>query len=73
MGIERYCIGDILNRLKKYYGVESDYASEVKGISCSGKLELKNDLKEVLESLTKTAPIKYESVDNKIKVMKKKA
>lgn len=70
---ERSCIGDILTRLKKYYGVEIDYASEVKGISCSGKLELKNDLKEVLESLTKTAPIKYESVDNKIKVMKKKA
>ena len=68
---ERSCIGDILTRLEKYYGVEIDYTSEVKGISCSGKLELKNDLKEVLESLTKTAPIRYESVDNKIKVMKK--
>ena len=38
-----------------------------------GKDDSENDLKEVLESLTKTAPIKYESVDNKIKVMKKKA
>ena len=63
-----FCVSNVP---EKYYGVEIDYTSEVKGISCSGKLELKNDLKEVLESLTKTAPIRYESVDNKIKVMKK--
>lgn len=65
---ERSCVGDILDRLAKYYGVEIDYEPAVKEISCSGKLELKSDLNEVLESLSKTAPIVFESVNSSVKI-----
>lgn len=68
---ERSGMGVILERLSKYYGVLISYDESVKRISCSGKLELKKEVGEVLRSLSKTAPITYEIVGEAIKISKK--
>ncbi|MDR0962586.1 MAG: FecR domain-containing protein [Mediterranea sp.] len=52
-------ISTILRRLSKYYG-EEIVCDEASGeLRCSGKLDLKSSLDEVLRGLTITAPIAY--------------
>ncbi|MDH6306052.1 hypothetical protein M2459_002804 [Parabacteroides sp. PF5-5] len=53
----------ILKRLSRYYGKEIKCTSETSLLKCSGKLDLKDDLQLVLEGISKTAPIKYEIID----------
>lgn len=50
--------GDILNRLSRYYQQEIRFDSEVAKLKCTGKLDMKDDLGEVLEGLTNTVPVK---------------
>ncbi|WP_197027688.1 FecR family protein [Prevotella sp. 10(H)] len=57
--LENDKISEIVKYLTRYYGVKIDYAPSVANLTCSGKLDLKKDLSEVLTILGKTAPIKY--------------
>ena len=47
----------ILKRLSRYYGKKIMYDHETANLKCSGKLDLKDDLKVVLEGLALTAPV----------------
>lgn len=47
----------VLAKLSKYYGVQFSWNDKVRELSCSGKLDLKENLQEVLTALEKTAPI----------------
>lgn len=52
--------GKVLDRLARYYGRVIKYDDEIAGMSCSGKLDLKDELSEVLEGwLVKTLPMRY--------------
>lgn len=61
----------ILKKLSRYYGVQLYCGEEAGTVSCSGKLDLKENLEEVLISLKKAMPIeiekKYESIEIKVK------
>ena len=50
-------LGIVLAKLSKYYNVQFIKDEKIKDFSCSGKLDLKNDLRKVLNTLEKTAPI----------------
>lgn len=50
----------ILNRLSRYYGKSIQYDTSIAKLKCSGKLDLKDDVKKVLTGLTQTAPICYQ-------------
>ena len=47
----------VLTKLSKYYGVQFRWNDTIREISCSGKLDLKEDLQAVINALEKTAPI----------------
>ena len=47
----------VFNKLTKYYGVSFSLDEGLKEMSCSGKLDLKENIGEVLLSLQKAAPI----------------
>jgi hypothetical protein len=47
----------ILKRLSRYYGMKIEYSGRVALLRCSGKLDLKDDLRSVLEGISRTAPI----------------
>ena len=49
----------ILKRLERYYGRQIVTGAAVSEIRCSGKLDLKENLEEVLAIISKTAPIEY--------------
>ena len=49
----------ILKRLERYYGREIVVGPSVSEIRCSGKLDLKENMEDVLSVISKTAPIKY--------------
>lgn len=51
-------LGDILNRLSRYYQQEIHFDKHVAELKCTGKLDMKEDLKEVLNGLTYTVPVK---------------
>lgn len=61
----------ILKKLSRYYGVQLYCKEEASTVSCSGKLDLKDNLEEVLISLKKAMPIeiekKYENIEIKVK------
>lgn len=61
----------ILNRLSRYYGETIIYDTQSANILCTGKLDLKNNLNDVIKGLTYTAPITYEK-DNDSFVIKHK-
>lgn len=59
----------ILERLIRYYGKEIEYRKEeIEDIRCSGKLDLKSDLRKVLDVLIDTAPINYEIQENNFSI-----
>lgn len=61
-GIYKYkseSLGIIVQRLSRYYGEEIACSPSVSRLTCSGKLDLKDDLKIVLEGITHTAPVNY--------------
>lgn len=49
----------ILSRLSRYYGEDIFYDDIAANLKCSGKLDLKNNLKEVLSGLSYTAPVVF--------------
>lgn len=60
---------DILfNKLSRYYGVDIEYDEEMRSEICSGKVDLKDDVGEVLDGLTFSFPIGVEKIDNTYKI-----
>ena len=49
-------IRNIVNKLTRYYGKKIAIASELLNITFSGKLDLRDDLQDVLESIAGTMP-----------------
>jgi len=56
----RQQLSAVLYKLSKYYGVRFEWDEQIDTLLCSGKLDLKDQLAEVLEMLAKAAPIKVE-------------
>ncbi|MDR1090994.1 MAG: FecR domain-containing protein [Prevotella sp.] len=61
----------IFCRLSRYYGEPIESDTEAGNMRCSGKLDLKSDLNDVLTGLTYTAPVIYEKRDNKFLIKHK--
>jgi ferric-dicitrate binding protein FerR (iron transport regulator) len=61
-------LGTILYRLDRYYGREITCDDEVADMTCSGKLELKPNMEEVLDGLVQTVPVRVERLDEKVHV-----
>ncbi|MGI6074013.1 MAG: FecR family protein [Fermentimonas sp.] len=60
---------DILfNKLSRYYGVDIEYDEDLRSEICSGKVDLKDDLGEVLDGLTFSFPIGVEKIDDTYKI-----
>jgi len=47
----------VLQKLIEYYGVKIEWNRELNKLTCSGKLDMKEDLQDVLTALSKAAPI----------------
>ena len=54
----------ITEKLSQYYGKRVIPHSGLIGLTCSGKLDLRDDLRDVLEVLSKTIPAQIETRDN---------
>lgn len=62
-------IDAILNKLERYYNVVFSYdKNETKDIWVSGKLNLKDDIEDILKALSITTPMKYKINDKMIKL-----
>lgn len=48
---------NIVNRLERYYGISIDCDSSVSSLTCSGKLDLKDDMNKLLDELTQALPV----------------
>jgi len=57
-------IENILLRLSRYYNVTMKLPSNPSGISCSGKLELKDDLTQLLNGLSEITSMSFAIKDN---------
>ncbi|GGK05135.1 FecR family protein [Parabacteroides faecis] len=58
----------ILKKLSRYYGVLLYCGEDINEVSCSGKLDLKEDLEDVLSSLKKAIPIEIEKKNESIEI-----
>ena len=54
----------ILQRLSDYYGKPIQWEPELERLTCSGKLDLKDDMEKVLNGLTKMIPVKFVKQDD---------
>jgi hypothetical protein len=54
----------VLNKLVEYYGVNIMWSSNLNLLVCSGKLDMKEDLQEVLNALEKAAPVSVSKNDD---------
>jgi len=61
----RQDLATILAKLSKYYNVQFKWSEKVKELSCSGKLDLKENVQEVLGTLEKTAPIEIRKISER--------
>jgi hypothetical protein len=61
----------LMTKLSRYYGEEIMYDENVVNQRCSGKIDLKNDLREVLNGLTFSFPIETEYENGIFKVRTK--
>ncbi|MFZ4581368.1 MAG: FecR family protein [Paludibacter sp.] len=62
-------IENILLRLSRYYNVTMKLPTEPTGISCSGKLELKDDLTQLLNGLSEITSMNFAKKDNEYRIM----
>jgi ferric-dicitrate binding protein FerR (iron transport regulator) len=53
----RQQLSEALHKLAGYYGITFQWDEKIDSLTCSGKLDLKEDLEEVLATLEKTAPV----------------
>ena len=49
----------ILKRLERYYGIEISVDTVASELKCTGKLDLKENVEDVLSIISKTAPVEY--------------
>lgn len=61
---KREKLGVIAEKLSLYYGIRVKAAPGLTGLTCSGKLDLRDNLQDVLETLGKTIPLRIETGDN---------
>jgi len=61
-------IEEILLRLSRYYNVTMKLPASASGISCSGKLELKEDLTQLLNGLSEITSMSYGVKDNEYRI-----
>lgn len=61
-------IENILLRLSRYYNVTMKLPSNPSGISCSGKLELKDDLTHLLNGLSEITSMSFAVKDNEYRI-----
>lgn len=61
-------LGDVLNRLSRYYRVEFSCSPEIRNFMCSGKLVLFDNVEQVLQTLQKSFAISYEINGSEIKL-----
>lgn len=61
----------VLRKLCKYYGIKMNWDEKVNELTCSGKLDLKEDLDEVFNALQKAAPIEIIKNDEYINIIVK--
>lgn len=59
----------ITERLSQYYGQRITAEPELGDFTCSGKLDLREDLKDVLETLSRTIPARIEYKEDHILLM----
>jgi len=52
-------LGTIVKRLSRYYGEDIICSPSASQLPCSGKLDLKENLQQVLRGITHTAPVTY--------------
>lgn len=66
-------ISTVLEKLARYYNVAINYDAEmIKDVLVTGKLDMKENLNDVLNSIALTAPIRFEVDGNKVNVKLKK-
>lgn len=61
----------VLEKLCKYYGVKIQWDDKVSELTCSGKLDLKDDLDRVFKVLQEAAPIAIEQKEGFINIIVK--
>jgi len=61
----------IMKRLSRYYGEEIECKKEIAHLKCTGKLDLKDDLRAVLKGISQTAPINYKEENGKYLIVNK--
>jgi hypothetical protein len=61
----RQDLGTILSKLSNHYGVQFNWNEEIRKLSCSGKLDLKENIQDVLNTLEKTASIEIQQTSEK--------
>jgi len=61
-------IENILLRMSRYYNVTMKLPSSASGITCSGKLELKDDLNQLLNGLSQITTMTYAVKDNEYRI-----
>ena len=59
-------LNKVFKNLSRYYGREIICGEGVAALTCSGKLDLKNELSDVLDVLKRAAPIEVYETDEKI-------
>ncbi|MDU1891660.1 MAG: FecR domain-containing protein [Dysgonomonas sp.] len=60
----------VLLRLSRYYGVEITSSKDVADLKCSGKMDLKDNLEDVLKGLSFSFPIKVQKENDKYNIEK---
>lgn len=60
----------VLEKLCKYYGIKIHWDEKIHELTCSGKLDLKENPEKVLNALQNAAPIKVEKIDDQIFIIK---
>lgn len=60
----------LLLKLSRYYGTDIHFEDNIANMRCSGKLDMKETLDDVLKGLTNTLPIQVQYTDGKYNVKK---
>lgn len=60
---KRQPLDRVLEKIARYYGIQMKWTDEMSQLTCSGKLDLKDNPEDIFYLLKKAAPIEVEKID----------
>lgn len=61
-------LSEVLNTINRYYNVEIECSQDASAVSCTGSIDLKDDVDQIIKGIVYATSLDFEKTDNKFRI-----